>query len=59
MEFLSLFLIEDTNLKKMHRICLQVNIATFTPVTFIALYGCFDKPTVLGKFVLKAKRLYQ
>jgi hypothetical protein len=40
----------------MHRIYLQVIIATFTPVKFTALYGCFDKPTVLGKFSLKATR---
>jgi hypothetical protein len=57
MELLSFFLTEDTYLKKMQRICLQVIVATFTPVKFIALYGCFGKPTVLRKFVLKAIRI--
>jgi hypothetical protein len=28
------------------RICLEIIIDTFKPVLFIALHGCFDKPTI-------------
>jgi hypothetical protein len=41
---------------KMHRICLEVIIDTFKPVTFTALYCCFDKPMISGKFVITVIR---
>ena len=40
----------------MHRICLEVVISTFKPVEFIVLHGCFDKPTIWGKFVIVVSR---
>jgi hypothetical protein len=41
---------------KMHRICLEVIIDTFKPVKFTALYCCFDKPMISGKFVVTVIR---
>jgi len=41
---------------KMHRIFLEVIINTFKPVKSIALYCCFDKPMISGKFVITVIR---
>jgi hypothetical protein len=41
----SFFLKEDT-LPQMHQISLEIIIDTYKSVEFIAIYGCFDKPTL-------------
>ena len=53
MRFLPFFLKEDTFFSKIYRICPEVIIDTFMPVEFVALYVCFDKPTISGILAIK------
>jgi len=44
--FYFLFFLKKDTLPQMHRISREIIIDTFKSVEFIAIYGCFDKPTL-------------
>jgi hypothetical protein len=57
MRYLPFFLKEDTfYFPKIYRIFPKIIIATFMPVELVALYVCFDKPTIWGILAIKLIR---